>query len=255
MDELCSYRRSCDEILPGNGAVHLWVIALQATEDARNRLAKTLAPSEVARAKSFHFRRERERYIVGRGILRCILGRYLRVTAASVAFDYGMNGKPALAAPFIESGLHFNLAHCEDLALLALARRGVGVDVERIRTLEDAAEMTALCCSPNEQRQFESLKDGERDASFLRLWTRKEAWLKATGEGMCHSLRDVEVSFGPDETAKIIKLPAAAKPEAREWALQDLTVAGFVAAIALPEQIKEIRQQQWKEDSGRHEFN
>jgi len=130
-------------------SVHVWAVSLQVPDDTLHHLAEMLAPVERRRAESFHFDRDRKRFIAGRGTMRTILGRYLHVHPASVELTIGSHGKPLLAGRFAGSGWQFNLAHCEDLALLALARgRVVGVDLERIRAMDDAQEIAACFCSP-----------------------------------------------------------------------------------------------------------
>ena len=229
---------------------------LQVTDDTLNRLTDVLAPSERQRAGLFRFERDRRRFLAGRGTLRTILGCYLRAHPASVALKAGAHGKPMLAGSFAESDLHFNLAHCEDLAILAVARgRVVGVDLERIRSLDDAEEMAARFCSPRELAEFQSLPPSEREAGFFRLWTRKEAWLKATGKGIGESLESVEVSFRAGHAAGFIRLPEQSGAPASAWSLRELTPApGFVAALALPGEAAEISCWQWKNKKEEEEF-
>jgi 4'-phosphopantetheinyl transferase len=217
-------------------SVHVWAGSLQVPDNTLNRLAKMLAPAEQRRAEAFHFDLDRNRFTAGRGMLRTLLGRYLHAQPGTIWLEYGPNGKPLLAGQFAGNGLHFNLTHCEDLALLAVSRgRVVGVDVERIRVLDGALEMAACFCSPRENAEFLSLPSAERYAAFFRLWTRKEAWLKATGKGVGQALEKVEVSFRMGEAARFRCLPEEAGVSAGGWSLQELTPApGFVAALALP---------------------
>ena len=229
-------------------SVHVWAVSLRVPDDTLIHLAKMLAPAERRRAESFHFDRDRNRYAVGRGTLRTILGQYLDADPASVALTMGSHGKPLLAGSFARSDLHFNLAHCEDLALLAMTRgRIVGVDLERIRAMDGAEEMAACFCSPREYAEFQSLPPGERGTAFFRLWTRKEAWLKATGKGIGQSLETVEVSFRAGQSACFIHLPEESGAPTSAWSLRELTPAlGFVAALALPAEATEISCWQWK---------
>src|SRR5262249_48669543 len=123
----------------------------------------------------------------------------------------------------------------EDLALIAITRLGaIGVDVEQIRPVADAGELVERFFSPRENILFTALPDNQKNAAFFNLWTRKEAWLKATGEGIAHSLNRVEVTFLPGEPAQLLALPE--KPGLiSDWTLRALTPAsGFVSAVALP---------------------
>jgi 4'-phosphopantetheinyl transferase len=216
--------------------VHVWAMSLQVPGEEMNRLAKMLVPSERRRAQSFHFDRDRNRFVVGRGLVRTLLAHYLHTQPEAIWLEYSPNGKPLLAGRFARSGLQFNLAHCEDLALLAVARgRVVGIDLERIRVIDDAQETAAWFCSPRENYEFQSLPPDERAPAFYRLWTRKETWLKAIGQGIGQSLEKVEVSFLPGEPARFVRLPDEVGTPASGWNLQELTPAtGFVAALTVP---------------------
>jgi 4'-phosphopantetheinyl transferase len=216
--------------------VHLWAARLDLPSGSLVRLAAILSQDESERAARFRFDTHRNRFIAVRGILRSLLRSYLLSPPDELRFEYGLNGKPTLAGRFADSGLSFNLAHSEDLALIAVTRIGpIGVDVEQIRPVTDADELVARFFSPRESALFQMLPDPERNAAFFNLWTRKEAWLKATGEGIAHSLNRVEVTFLPGEPARILGLPE--KPELNNhWALRELTPAtGFVGAVALPD--------------------
>jgi 4'-phosphopantetheinyl transferase len=218
----------------GHGEVHLWAAALDIPEPALARLAESLSSLETERAARFHFARHRDRFIAGRGFLRLVLARYLQVDPAALEFSYGAQGKPALAGIHSQNGLHFNLAHSDNLALLGVTRLGsVGVDVERLRALSDADELVARFFSPRESAAFGRLATEQKPVAFFNLWTRKEAWLKATGEGIGSLLSQVEVSFLPDDPARLLKLPESL-PYQQSWLLEGLhPCPGFVGALAL----------------------
>jgi 4'-phosphopantetheinyl transferase len=148
-------------------------------------------------------------------------------------FDYGPQGKPCLSPALTQHHLEFNLSHSEDLALIAIARgAAVGVDLERIRPLPDAGELAARFFSERENELIQSLSEDLRPAAFLRIWTRKEACLKASGEGIGHSLKLANVITPSGDFARRISLPGGSKAAA-EWVLQELNPAsGFVAAVA-----------------------
>lgn len=153
---------------------------------------------------------------------------------AALRFDYSSNGKPALAGEFVGAGVHFNLAHSEDLALVAVTRIGmVGVDVERVRVTKDADELVSRFFSPRESELFRKVPTEEKPAAFFNLWTRKEALLKATGEGITRSLSLVEVSFLPGEAARL-QAVAGDTAKTKEWTLRELSPAPeFAGAVAI----------------------
>lgn len=219
----------------GGEAVHVWRIRLAQPPARVQAFSNLLAPDERARAERYVFRRDRERFAVARGALRTILARYLRAAPARLRFSYGRYGKPFLPGEAGAGGLRFNLSHSNELAVCALARgREVGVDVEFIR--EDfagpdvarrffsAPEVAALCALP---------AGDARTRGFFNCWTRKEAYIKARGEGLSHPLGCFSVSLAPGEPARL--LSATNDPrEVTRWSLVELEVGdGYAAAVAV----------------------
>jgi 4'-phosphopantetheinyl transferase len=232
--------------LAGN-EVHVWATALSAPAQTLDDFATTLSPEEKGRAHKFKFEKHRNRYIAGRGALRKILGQYLRAGPAELRFVQLENGKPVLAEEFSSTGIHFNLSHTEDLALVAVTRLGVvGVDVECIRPVKDMDELVARFFSPRENEAFQKVADDVKPAAFFNLWTRKEALLKATGEGITRSLSLVEVSFLPGESARLLAISGDAA-KAATWSLRDLSpAAGFTGAVAIQSRDIEVRCWKWE---------
>jgi 4'-phosphopantetheinyl transferase len=207
------------------------IFAAQLDDSLASDFARaSLSRDEKDRANRFHRKIHKTRFIAGRSLIRLVLGRYLGVQPATLRFIYSREGKPALDPSFTRSDLRFNLAHSEDLALLAVTRSGeIGVDVEHIRPIPDAAALVARFFSSRESHSFNQLPEDVRPAAFFNLWTRKEAWLKATGEGIAHSLNQVEVSFLPHEPARLLSLPSS-RQNAAHWTLRELHPARGVAA-------------------------
>jgi 4'-phosphopantetheinyl transferase len=217
---------------PVSEIVHVWAANLDLSATALKHLAETLSSNESERASRFHFERDRNRYIAGRGLLRAALGKYVQLPPAEVPLVYGPNGKPLLQTGGNPTTLHFNLTHSQNLALLAVTRAAqIGVDVEAVRPLSEAHELVDRFFSARESAAFESVPEAQKPVAFFNLWTRKEAWLKATGEGIGHLLNKVEVSFLPGEPAQLLTLPQNSKSR---WTLTDLVPApGFTAALAV----------------------
>jgi len=232
----------------GNGEIHVWAVNLQVPKVRILALAKTLSHDETARAARFRFDRDRDRFIAGRGLLRTILAHYVNGNPTQLKFDYGPNGKPALSEPDRSCGVHLNVAHSDDLFLVAVARHWeIGVDVERIHPVADAESIAERFFTQRESDGWRNLPDSQKLPAFFNLWTRKEAWLKATGDGISDLLRRVEVSFLPGEPARLISLPE--KIEAvHYWSLRELIPApGFIAALAVPAQDFHIKCWRWPE--------
>jgi 4'-phosphopantetheinyl transferase len=214
--------------------VHVWTLALDVAPAGLRVLEGLLSPSELDRARRFRSGQVQNRFIAGRGLMRILLSRYRHASPAELEFTYGPCGKPYLSDGLTETGPSFNLAHSENLALLAVARGGmIGVDIERIRTVDDADEVVDRFFSARESAVFENLSPEQKSVAFFNLWTRKEAWLKATGEGIGNRLKEVEVSFKPGEPAQFIDLPPDSKI-ALPWFLHHLEPApGFIGALAV----------------------
>jgi 4'-phosphopantetheinyl transferase len=219
--------------------VHVWAAWLDGDSSPHENLVSN---PEQERAARFHFEHHRRRFINGRGILRLLLGHYLQVELAGVEFAYGGNGKPKLAERFGVSGLQFNLAHSEELALLAVSLGcSIGIDLEKILPLHEAGELVARFFSKRENAVFQKLTEDEQPEAFFNLWTRKEAFLKATGEGIANSLHLVEVSFLPAEKTRLISLPENLGQRA-DWHLYNLQPAeDFAAALAVPREGVEVK--------------
>jgi 4'-phosphopantetheinyl transferase len=229
-----------------DGEVHVWAFPIQGTDGALYKFQEVLAQSELERAGRFRFERDRSRFVTGRAQLRHILSSYLQVEPGEIAFSYGSKGKPLLQSTGALSGLMFNLAHSQDLAVLAITRtQAVGVDIEKIRSMPNADDLVSRFFSSAEAATFRHLPDSVRAAAFFNLWTRKEAWLKATGEGIGGGLDQVEVSFLPGEPARFLTL-GQANARAADWGLYEITpAAGFTGAVAVPATQAKIECWRW----------
>jgi 4'-phosphopantetheinyl transferase len=182
------------------GAVHVWQARLKTVTDG---LVGLLSPAERARAERFMKAHDRERWIRAHGVLRALLGRYLKMDPRTLRLVTGPHGKPALAPggdPAMSaqestsakhSRLSFNLAHSGDLALYAFTETGaVGVDVQVARRLTKEVALAARTFGPAEARRLERLGRATREREFLQAWTRHEARMKCLGTGIGHELTD-----------------------------------------------------------------
>jgi len=225
--------------LPPSGPIDVWLVPLQ-VEGGCGRLVGSLGPDEARHAASLDHDRIRDRYVVCRAALRRILAARLDRAPAELRFEYGENGKPALAG----AELAFNLSHSGDLALIGVAASGaVGVDLERIdaerpadvellaRRVLTEAERAALGRAPDEtaRRQW-----------FHRCWTAKEATAKAFGTGLKLALQRLEVTPAGDDRATVAVAPAdggrggeplpdGARPVEVRWSSP---ADGYLAALA-----------------------
>jgi len=228
--------------------VHVWSFCLDVPVASLTRFHGILSPDELERAQRFHFEKHRKRYIAGRGWLRTLLGGYLGIPPEGITFAYGEYGKPELLGKCGNQEIHFNLTHSDSIACAAVTRAGaVGLDIEHVRPLTDMGELVNRFFSPRESSLFEMLNRNEQPGAFFNLWTRKEAWLKATGEGISQYLKQVEVSFLPGETPQLLELPERFQ-RACEWSLHALNPGpGLKGALAIAVRGTSIAHWHWSE--------
>jgi 4'-phosphopantetheinyl transferase len=211
--------------------IHVWRIFLNRFTESCPELWRLLSPLEKERARKFHFTRDRERFIVAHGCMRKILGSYLRVSGESLVFYLNSYGKPFLEAAY---HLDFSLAHSGEIALLAVTRnKRIGVDIEQIRPLDDYASIAKHTFSKKESTTLLSLPEDLHLPAFFACWTRKEAFIKATGEGLSHPLDQFDVSVRPE----VLEVDLNTGPDVEEaapWSIQSLYPGnGYIGALAV----------------------
>jgi 4'-phosphopantetheinyl transferase len=215
-----------------DGVVEVVVARPDVGADAVGASATLLSDRERQRARRFAFDPDRCRFTVARALLRQLLAARLGVRPESVELASGARGKPALAGRFAASDLRFNVSHCEDVVVYAFASgREVGIDVEAVRPLPDADDLAARCFSPHERATYQALEPRDRALGFFQCWTRKEAFIKALGDGLYHPLDSFDVSLAPGEPAEILRVEAVPGDQCL-WRLEGFSpVPGFVAAV------------------------
>ncbi|MEI8287870.1 MAG: 4'-phosphopantetheinyl transferase superfamily protein [Verrucomicrobiota bacterium] len=210
----------------------MWTAAAPRDEPTLTAFAQTLSPEERQRAEQFSLNEPRREFVFGRALLRQLLGACLNVEPATLMFGYEQQGKPFLQYPTLNGGLHFNLSHSRSLVAIALASgRKVGVDIEHIHKLQDWQQLAMSIFSPRELCELNSLPEPQQRDAFFYGWTRKEAYLKATGEGLIDELQAIEVTLATGKEPGIIGLPAGLEA-ARWWAIRAIPLPpGFAGAV------------------------
>jgi 4'-phosphopantetheinyl transferase len=231
--------------LPGLGRqVHVWRVRLDPPPAALRGRFSALAPEDHARAGQ-RSGSEQQRYLAAHVALRSLLGAYCGCEPRALRFAYGPHGKPSLAD---WPGLHFNLAHSGDVALCGVTRLGpLGVDVEAIRPLDNLAAVAGRFCSDGERESLLALPPDAQPEAFFSLWTRKEAVIKALGQGLGLGPRNIRVSQDPAEYLWSIQLPTHLEPGA--W--QTLTLrpgAGYTGALIWQGTPADTRRWEWSWD-------
>jgi len=223
------------------GTVEVVLVRLDAELSAVGELAQCLSDGERLRASRFVFERDRRRFIVGRARLRHLLASRLGVQPDAVELVYGPRGKPRLSRSFADADLCFNVSHSEDLAVYAFSSgREIGVDVEVVRELRDADEIAARFFSRCENEAYRALDPRDKPLGFFNCWTRKEAFIKALGDGLYHPLNRFDVSLAPNEPAKILRIENTSG-DACGWALHDFSPApALIGAVVIRKSADEL---------------
>jgi 4'-phosphopantetheinyl transferase len=213
--------------------VHVWHARLAVQPQALSALERVLSADEVERANRFHFARDRRQFVATRALLRTLLGRTLQVDPASLEFAAGPQGKPHLAGKAAGSAPRFNVAHSGDHALIGIsAETDIGVDIEVVRNSADTLPIADRFFSPGESEAIRRLPDDERRLAFFRLWTLKEAFVKAVGSGLSYPLNAFEVT---SHDGGVPRLTVPGNPQATGgWSLCDLSnPPEYAAALAV----------------------
>jgi 4'-phosphopantetheinyl transferase len=228
---ICQQPDAAEVCSLGEDVIHVWQVSHKSMTPHLAQFRSLLSADETQRANRFRFDKNRNEFTIARGLLRAMLSKYLSCTPATIRFQFSSKGKPSLAQRD-SAGLQFNVAHSGDLILLAFVQgRRLGVDVEQVRTDFATDEIAERFFSPAERKALRALQPAQRYEAFFRCWTRKEAYIKATGDGLSLSLDQFDVTLLPGEPARLL----ATRPEAAEaqrWTMYHLNVEpGFAAAL------------------------
>ena len=225
----------------GPEEIHLWATPLFPSTTVNPHDWANLGQQEVERAKRFHFEEHRARFVQSHAFLRRVLARYTGTPPAELAFDAGPFGKPALPDVPGCSRISFNLAHCDQFALLGITSDNpIGVDVETVRPMPDLQQMSRQFFAKAEYEALASIPGHQQDLAFFNCWTRKEAMIKAIGSGLSMPLDSFEVTLVPGEHARLLQLDGDAQASSA-WHLRHLELApDVVGALAVRFAIKRV---------------
>lgn len=208
------------------GTVQVWSVALDLPQEAVDHLLNWLSADEKARAARLKFAVHQRRFIVSRGMLRYLLGHFLQLAPSDVVFRYGEHGKPSV------QGLDFNNSDSEDLSLIAIAKGlALGVDVEYCQPNDNIMALAKRFFSPTEYQALAALPAAEQQSGFYRVWTRKEAFIKAIGQGLSFPLADFSVSIDHDNP-RMLEIKRDDMPVSDWWLVNLLPKTEFAAALA-----------------------
>lgn len=213
-----------------DSSVHLWAFTIEPTELAAMEFRPFLSVDEQLRANHFRFAHLHNAYIICRGLVRLLLGRYLDTDPGTIEFDYQPKGKPVIANLRL---LDFNLSHTAGMMLCGVTKAcEIGVDIERLRPLCDIQELARRFFSVEEADELLSLPCEQLTSAFYRCWTRKEAYLKAVGEGLSAPLHSFRVTLRPMEEVRFIHIGGDTEL-AQSWRLSEVELGeSYIATLA-----------------------
>lgn len=215
------------------GAVHVWRSDLQQPPELQETFLRLLDHDERRRAARFHFEKHRRRFVLSRGFLRVLLGRYLHIEPERVRFAYGPFGKPSLLDEHGARRLRFNASHSHELAVYAFVEDcEIGVDVEYVKEDFATEDIARHFFSAYEVETLTGLPEAERAVAFFRCWTRKEAYIKALGSGLSHPLDEFDVTLAPDGPAALLRDHRDEHATSR-WSMYNLDLDDYAGALVV----------------------
>ncbi|MBA2735369.1 MAG: 4'-phosphopantetheinyl transferase superfamily protein [Pyrinomonadaceae bacterium] len=212
------------------GEAHVWLARLD--EETAAESERLISDDERNRAERFRFERDKKRFIAARGFLRVILGKYLRTNPRRIHFEYSKYGKPFLGRE-LQSSIKFNLSHSDGLALYAVTDgREIGIDIERIKSSFVDETMASQCLTKQEIVRFRLLPKKERDLFFFDCWTRKEAYLKARGNGLLLPVNEIETSLSSEFLTSFLQTDSASRQTSGSFQILP-SIPDYAAALAV----------------------
>jgi 4'-phosphopantetheinyl transferase len=234
---------SPDNLTLSDNEAHIWRADLDFNQSFQSSFLKLLSPDEKNRARKFRFNKDSQHFIAARGILRRLIGKYLEINPAEISFQYSEFGKPSMAN---NNSLQFNISHSRNVALFAFTRKfNIGVDVEFVNPNIEVKEIAASFFSTNEIKNLLELPEKEQTLGFFNCWTRKEAFIKAVGEGLSFPLDKFEVSLEPNKSAKL--LATYWQPEdVSKWSIYSLfPEPNFVGSLVIEGFVEKVKCWNW----------
>ena len=233
-----------DKLTLSDKEAHIWRADLNLGDSLQSSFLKLLSPDEKNRAGKFRFARDSRNFIVARGILRSLIGNYLEINPAEISFQYSRFGKPSIGD---NSSIQFNISHAQNTALFAFTKKlNVGVDVEFVNPHIEVEDIATKFFSANEILNLLALPKSQQTLGFFNCWTRKEAFIKAVGEGLSFPLNQFEVSLEPNKTAKLLATDWDPKAVSK-WSMYSISPgADFVGGLVIEGSVEKVKFWIWQ---------
>ena len=233
------------DLAPGD--IHICRAKLDLPEFIVREYEALLCPQEKMRAAGFHFKRDRDRFVVGRGLLKTFLSKYLHVTPGKIKIRYRTNGKPFLYGAGRKEDVHFSLSHSEDSALFTfICSDEIGVDIEKIQAFPEMPSIAERFFSERERTLINALPENDQISAFYIFWTRKEALSKLTGNGLHQAVEKLDVAMPARKTSYSPKSAYTSRIPCRYFIRNLQTWPGFAAAIAAFREFGRVCCWQWQ---------
>ena len=240
------WQKTRQAAIPAENELHLWLIRFRPDKETISVLNTLLAQEEKERAKGYHFTKDRERFIFARGHLRILLGRYLGIAPAEVKFLFNEYKKPSVQAIDRNRAIQFNVAHSADLSLVGVTfRQEIGVDVEYVNPDFSFDEILRQFFSGQEAARINAQPEVQRRETFYRLWTLKEAYLKALGIGLSQSLSLTQNLFIKNEHLIFPGEDREQKSGYRWFARQFYPQEQYVATVVVRGELHNVKYLEW----------
>lgn len=229
--------------------IHIWLAELDQPMSTYHHLHNLLSIDEIKRAENYYRDREKKQFVLRHGILRNILSLYCDIPPAQIDFCYNYRGKPALREDNNRSNISFNLSFSGRFALFGICRCSpIGVDIEQMKNMADRQSIIERFFSPTDLACYNQLSENYKKEAFFAYWTRKEAFVKAIGDGLHYPLDEFDVAHAPGERAKLIRTMKRINNSSC-WVIHDLKIAvGYAAAFAAQKKRWQISLREWTDD-------
>jgi len=235
-----NFRGESNQLKIEGNEVHIWLIPFDKIINRISFFEDLLSQNELSRAGKFHFEMDRSKFIVGRGILRLILSKYSGILPSQIKFIYNEFEKPSLEKGQNSMFLEFNTSHSASFITIGITIVAqIGIDIENLERKSDLLELAKRYFAEGEFINLISLPKDLMIEGFYNCWTRKEAFIKAIGNGLSHPLDTFEVTLTPDEETRFLKI---AGENVEEWSLINIEPhSEYVGAIAVNRKSNEVK--------------
>lgn len=226
--------------------IDLWLTNLNLSHDVINKFEGYLDKADTGQIKKLKFEYLKKRAIITKGLLRLLIGNYLNLNPAELVFAYNEFGKPFINDNLNE--LQFNISHSDDMAVFAFSRSGeIGADIEKVKVIDDMQGVMNICFTGYEKDWFNDINAESRVESFYKVWTIKEAFIKAIGRGFSFDPKDVELTNESGNQMLIRKINSN-EFAGKKYRVKTIDgIPGYIISLVY-EQEKEIRQIKWIPD-------